>query len=87
MESYDCLKVSMCNKYQTDCLWKHRTHYGSENGSLSFNKKCKLVNAAVRIFDQIHILQNQIYKSLGGGVIVIGADNKLLYALVIIFGQ
>ena len=42
---------------------------------------CKLVDATVRIFDQIHILLDQIYKSLGGG------DNKLLYALVIIFGR
>ena len=48
---------------------------------------CKLVDAAVRIFDRIHILLDQIYKSLGGGVIILGADNKLLYALVIIFGR
>ena len=48
---------------------------------------CKLVDATVRIFDQIHILLDQIYKSLGGGAIVLGADNKLLYALVIIFGR
>ena len=48
---------------------------------------CKLVDATVRIFDRIHILLDQIYKSLGGGIIVLGADNKLLYALVIIFGR
>ena len=49
---------------------------------------CKLLDATVRIFDQIHILLDQIYKSLGGGgVIVLGAGNKLLYALVIIFGR
>ena len=24
------------NKRQKDCLWKQRTHYGSENGSLDF---------------------------------------------------
>ena len=48
---------------------------------------CKLVDATVRIFDRIHILLDQIYKSLGGGVIILGADNKLLYALVIIFGR
>ena len=46
---------------------------------------CKLVDATARIFDRIHILLDQIYKSLGGGVIVLGADNKLLYALVIVF--
>ena len=48
---------------------------------------CKLVDATVRIFDRIHILLDQIYKSFGGGVIILGADNKLLYALVIIFGR
>ena len=24
------------NKRQKDCLWKQRTHYGLENGSLGF---------------------------------------------------
>ena len=24
------------NKHQKDCLWKQRTHYGLENGSLGF---------------------------------------------------
>ena len=42
-------------------------------------------NATVRIFDRINILLDQICKSLGGGVIVLGADNILLYALVIPF--
>ena len=32
-------------------------------------------------------LKVNIYKSLGGGVIVLGADNKILYALVIILGR
>ena len=48
---------------------------------------CKLVDTKVRIFysfnillNRIHILLGQIYKTLGGGVIV-------MYALVIIFGQ
>ena len=48
---------------------------------------CKLVDATARIFDRIHILLDQIYISLGGGVIVLDADNKLLYALVIIFDR
>ena len=48
---------------------------------------CKLVDATARTFDRIHILLDQIYKSLGGGVIVLDADNKLLYALVIIFDR
>ena len=48
---------------------------------------CKLVDATARIFDRIRILLDQIYKSLGGGVIILDADNKLLYALVIIFDR
>ena len=48
---------------------------------------CKLVDATVRIFDQIHILLNQIYKFLGDGVMILGADNKLLYAFVTLFGR
>ena len=44
---------------------------------------CKSLNAAVKIFDRIHILLDQIYKQLGDGVIALGADNKLLYALII----
>ena len=32
-------------------------------------------------------LKVNIYQSLGGGVIVLGADNTLLYALVIILGR
>ena len=55
---------------------------------------CKLVDAKVRIFDsfnilldRIHILLGQIYKILCGGVIVLGAADILVYALVIILGQ
>ena len=48
---------------------------------------CKLVDATARIFDRIRILLDQIYKSLGGGVIILDADNKLLYVLVIIFDR
>ena len=48
---------------------------------------CKLVKVAVRIFHRVHILLDQVYKSLSGRVIALGADNKILYALVIIFGQ
>ena len=32
-------------------------------------------------------LKVNIYKALGGGVIVLGADNTVLYALVIILGR
>ena len=28
--------LSMANKRQKDCLWKQRTHYRLENGSLDF---------------------------------------------------
>ena len=31
--------AGMSNKRQKDCLWKQRTHYGLENGSLQALKK------------------------------------------------
>ena len=55
---------------------------------------CKLVDTTVRIFDsfnilmdRIHILLGQIYKILVGGIIVLGAADILVYALVIIGDQ
>ena len=30
------IRFALINKRQKDCLWKHRTHYRSENGSLGF---------------------------------------------------
>ena len=55
---------------------------------------CKLVDAKVRIFDsfnilldRIRILLGQIYKIFGGGVIVLGAADILVYGVVTIVGQ
>ena len=38
----------------------------------------KLVNAEVRIFDRIHILLDQIYISLGDGIILLGVCQSTL---------
>ena len=38
----------------------------------------KLINAEVRIFDRIHILLDQIYISLGDGIILLGVCQSTL---------
>ena len=35
-EAFGLNAVSISNKRKKDCLWKHRTHYGLENGNLGF---------------------------------------------------
>ena len=55
---------------------------------------CKLVDAKVRLFDSLTFYMiklmfywDQICKLLGSSVTVFGADDILVYALVIIYGQ
>ena len=79
---FQCVSRHVISLY----LLKHKGSVMESHDCLKVSM-CKLVDATDRIFDRIHILLDQIYKSLGGGVIILGADNKLLYALVIIFGR
>ena len=74
--------MTLCNEYNS---W-FKDHFNVN--------MCKLVDAKVRLFDSLTFYMiklmfywDQIYKLLGSSVTVFGADDILVYALVIIYGQ